>query len=275
MSKVPKISVIIPCYNMGDFVVDAIESVLSYPLQEEVEVIVVNDGSDDNDYTRKLLDTFTQPNVTVIHQENKGLGNARNTAIKNAKAKYVLPLDADNKIRHNYVVDGIRLLDENPEIAIVYGDNKKMGLRTDVVTIGELDIVELIRKNYIDACVVLRKSAWEAVGGYDEKMPVMGYEDWDLNLRLIFKGWNFSYLNEVCFDYMVREDSMLIYSNNNRDVLNDYIFSKPELIQAARLRKVVEAHDIYKLECESMKKRKVVSFALKVEKLLKTFIKKK
>jgi GT2 family glycosyltransferase len=64
-------------------------------------------------------------------------------------------------------------------------------------------------ENYIDACAVFRKSTWEKVGGYDEKMPVMGYEDWDLWLRIAFQNGKFRYINKVMFDYRYTSKSMI------------------------------------------------------------------
>lgn len=269
MNSRPKISVIIPCYNMGDYVVEAINSVFAYPKQDEIEIIVINDGSDDNGYTKSVLDTFTQSNVRVIHQENTGLGNARNLGIKASNAPYVLLLDADNKIRNNYIGYGISILDSHPDIAAVYGDLYRFGVEKGEVRVGDFDSSKLINKNYIDACLVMRKSAWASVNGYDEHMPVMGYEDWDLNLRLFFKGWAFKYINEVCYDYRVRDNSMILNSNQNRDVLLKYMFSKPELKQAALLREKLLECDSCKKELESIKNRKLMRIALKVEKLIK------
>ena len=262
---IPKVSIIIPCYNMGDFVRDALDSVLNYPHQDIVEIIIVNDGSDDNGYTKNILDNLNAPNLEVIHQENKGLGAARNKGSHIAKAPYIIPLDADNKLRHNYIDKGILILDSEPDVCMVYGNNKKLGLRNDIVNVGSLNISKLLIKNYIDACVILRKKAWKSINGYDESMPIMGYEDWDLNLRLFFKGWKFYYLDEVCFDYRVREDSMLLNSNKNRTLLVDYMFSKPELQQAKLLRDRL----VILQSCEKMQKRTIIRLALKIEKLLK------
>ena len=268
-----ELSVVIACYNMGDYVTEALTSVLSYPKQDEVEVIIVNDGSNDDNYTKGILDEYNYKNVTVIHQENKGLGNARNTGIEMAKATYVIPLDADNKIRHEYIIEGISILNSNPDVAIVYGDNKQFGLRDQDVAVGKFDITKLLKKNYIDACAVLRKTAWESINGYDENMPIMGYEDWDLNLRLFFNGWQFKYVNGVMYDYRVRENSMLINSNQNRELLLDYIFTKPELKQAKLLRDKILSNDEVQEELQKLQKRKVISSAIKIESVLKSILK--
>lgn len=263
-----KLSVVIPCYNMGDFVKEAVVSVLEYSEQEDIEIIIVNDGSDDDGYTKSILDTFKQSNLSVIHQSNKGLSNARNTGIKNARSKYVLLLDADNKIRTDYITKGIKELDNDLDIAMVYGDLKKFGVENFVSTVGEFDIIKVLVKNYIDACVVLRKSAWEAVGGYDVKM-VNGYEDWDFLMRLYLKGWSFKYVNTVLFDYRVRDGSMLVNSNRMREDLIHYIFSKPEYVQLKKIRTVLLNYKDAQAELNSLKNRRLIRYVLKLEKTLK------
>lgn len=272
---ITKVSIIIPCFNMGGFVLEAVNSVLAYPNQEEIEVIVVNDGSDDNGSTKTVLDAINQPNVNVIHQENKGLGHARNTGIKVSNSPYVLLLDADNKIRPDYITYGISVLDSNSSIGAVYGDLMRFGAEEGLVNVGGFDAAKLLVKNYIDACMVLRKSAWHSVNGYDELMPVMGYEDWDLNLRLFFKGWNFKYINEVCFDYRVRDNSMLVNSNQNRSLLLAYMCSKPELKQAALLREKLVEYDSLTKELDGIKKRKLMRIAIKIETLIKKVVRTK
>ncbi|WP_242133228.1 glycosyltransferase family 2 protein [Aestuariivivens marinum] len=260
-----KLSIVIPCYNMGNFVKEAIASAQDYPQQNAIELIVVNDGSNDNGYTKTILDSYTNRNISIIHQDNKGLGAARNTGLAAAQAPYVLLLDADNKIRPNYITTGCAVLDNNPNVGLVYSDLERFGESQGVVRIGDFDAARLLKKNYIDACAVLRKSAWESIHGYDEHMPIMGYEDWDLNLRLFFKGWQFHYIDTVCFDYRVRLGSMLETSNKNRNLLCDYMFAKPELKQAKLLRERLLNEESVTEELSKLKQRKAISGALKVE----------
>ena len=267
-----KLSVIIPCYNMGNYIQVALDSVLQYEKQEDIEIIIVNDGSDDNGYTKSVLDALDYPNLNVIHQNNAGLSNARNIGIASAKADYVLLLDADNKIKPDYIDEGLKALELNPNVAFLYGDLEKFGLKNFTSEVGDFDISKILVKNYIDACVVLRKSAWQSVGGYDEDMR-KGYEDWDFTLRLFFKGWNFTYINKVLFEYFVRENSMLTNSNKMRDALVHYIFNKPELQQAQKLRQIILERDHLNKELKSIRNRKLTKQALKLEALLKRYFK--
>jgi GT2 family glycosyltransferase len=119
----------------------------------------------------------------------------------------------------------------------------------------------MLLNNYIDACAGFRKSTWEKLGGYDEKMPVMGFEDWDLWLRMGNVGCRFEYVDELFFDYRVRDNSMLSEAWQKRSKLLDYIFNKKELKHLALFRESV-------IENKKLKEEPSFNF------LIKTILKK-
>ena len=203
-----KISIIIPCYNHGEYLREAIKSVEQCSDKDLYEIIVLNDGSTDQN-TIEVLQQFAKEGYNVINQANQGLGAARNNAIKKAVGKYILPLDSDNRIHPGYIYESIKILDEQPNIAMVYGDSEYFGEKTGRRKTGEFNLQKIMIGNYIDACAVYRKSAWEALGGYDEKMPVMGMEDWDFWLNMSLNNYQFQYIPKVLFDYRVLKNSML------------------------------------------------------------------
>src|SRR6266542_3718389 len=90
----PLVSVIIPCYNYGEYLHDAIASVLAQELHD-TEIIVVDDGSTDSN-TRAVISALGTPRTRVIVQANAGLSRARNAGIKAARGKYICCLDADD-----------------------------------------------------------------------------------------------------------------------------------------------------------------------------------
>lgn len=96
----PCISVIIPVYNVEKYLAKCIDSVLSQTFLD-IEIILVNDGSSDK--SAFICDEYCKkyPFISVIHQENKGLGGARNTGIENAKGKYLFFLDSDDYLSKN------------------------------------------------------------------------------------------------------------------------------------------------------------------------------
>ena len=204
----PRISIIIPCYNHGQYIREALDSVEKVADKNLYEVIIVNDGSKD-EYTIEMMDKLAAEGYHVINQVNQGLGRTRNNGIKIAKGDYILPLDSDNRIRPEYIYESIKILDAHPEIAMVYGDAEFFGDKSKRHVVGEFNLQNMMVENQIDACAVYRKSVWEAVGGYDEKMPIMGYEDWDMWMNMTFKQYKFHYVPEILFDYRVLGNSML------------------------------------------------------------------
>jgi glycosyltransferase involved in cell wall biosynthesis len=204
----PVISIIIPCYNQGNYLEEALQSIYQYSNKDVYEIIIVNDGSTDS-ATIAILKQLAAKGYKIINQANKGLGAARNAGINAAAGKYILPLDCDNKIRPEYISEGIKLLDENPQLDVVYANAEYFGEKTGVWESGEFNLQRLMLENFIDACAIFRKSTWEKLGGYDEKMPVMGYEDWDLWLRIAFQNGKFKYINKVMFDYRYSAKSMI------------------------------------------------------------------
>ncbi len=207
-SNTVDISVVIPCFNHGEYILDAIATVEASS-KVSYELIVINDGSTDL-YTISVLDKLRDRGYHVVDLENQGLANARNHGIARAIGRYILPLDSDNKIRPDYMRKGIEILDESPEIGIVYGDVEFFDGSTGVWSLPDFDLYRLMLGNYIDACAVFRKQVWQDCGGYDTNMPdKLGYEDWDFWLSAAEKGWQFWHIPEVMFDYRTRADSMV------------------------------------------------------------------
>jgi glycosyltransferase involved in cell wall biosynthesis len=222
----PRISIIIPCYNHGQYIREAIESVEQCTDKNLYEIIIVNDGSKD-ELTIAEMEKLANEGYNIINQINQGLGRTRNNGIKVAKGEYILPLDSDNRIRIEYIYESIRILDAHPEIAMVYGDSQFFGDKVKRHIVGEFNLQNMMVENQIDACAVYRKSVWEAVGGYDEKMPIMGYEDWDMWMNMTFKNYKFHYVTEILFDYRVLGNSMLrSISISNKKRLYKYMDEK-------------------------------------------------
>ncbi len=212
----PKISVIIPCFNHGKYIREAIASVEECTDKTLYEIIIINDGSTDA-FTIGELDKISSEGYQVINQKNLGLGAARNNAIKAAKGEYILPLDSDNQIFKEYIFDSIKILDEQKDVSMVYGNSAYFGEKSGTHHVGDFNLQKMMIGNYIDACAVYRKSVWETLGGYDEKMPVMGMEDWDFWLNMILHGYEFLYVPKTFFKYRVLGNSMhsAIHSNNS------------------------------------------------------------
>ncbi len=221
-----KVSIITPCYNHGKYLDEMINSVEDTIKNLDYELIIVNDGSTDEFTINKLAD-LSEKGYNIIHQQNQGLGAARNKAISHSKGEYIVPLDADNKLNVGFVEKCVAILETQPQFDVVYTDCIFFGDKKGYSKVGEYNILKLIYDNYIDACAIYRKKAWEQYGGYDINMPAMGHEDWELWLRMSFGGAKFYYLPIPGFYYRVLSSSMLrSVTIPNKEKNIQYVFNK-------------------------------------------------
>lgn len=204
-SALGDLDVIIPCYNDGAFLMEAVQS-LGPQRATGQGVIIVNDGSDD-ERTIAVLGQLRSAGFQVIDTPNRGLAAARNTGWSASKSAYVLFLDSDNRLEPGFTNEAVRVLGERPDIAVVFGDRQEFGLREGMVEQRVPDLLEELVGNRIDACAAVRRSVLVEVGGFDETMRD-GYEDWELWLRLMVLGYLFHHLPGVAFHYRVREGSL-------------------------------------------------------------------
>ncbi len=179
------VSVIIPSYNKGLFLRDAIESVLSQTYRN-YEIIIVDDGSQDN--TPEVAASF--PAIQYIRQDNQGPSGARNTGLRASRGKHLVFLDADDRLLPIALEVGTACLDSHPDCAFVSGHVTIINRDGSVVRAPEESCIDtdhyatLLHYNYIwtPAAVMFRRSAVESVHGFSNSR--FGTEDWDIYLRL-------------------------------------------------------------------------------------------
>lgn len=221
----PKVSIVIPCYNQGHFLQDALSGYI--PENELYEIIIVNDGSTAPE-TMEALAELRAKGYLVIDQANAGLSAARNTGISRARGNYIMLLDADNKVELSFVEEAASILDGNADMAVVYSDAQYFGEKTGNWIVGSFNLQQLMIENYIDACAMVRRSVFEELGGYDTNMK-KGWEDWEMWLRIAFSCKKFYYLPKTGFHYRVNKNSMVSGVRSNyktRNEIVDYLHAK-------------------------------------------------
>jgi glycosyltransferase involved in cell wall biosynthesis len=224
MSKLCRISVVIPCFNHGQFLPEAIESVESVK-RDDIEMVIVDDGSTD-DRTCQEITKLSARGMKVIRQENHGLGAARNAAVLASSGEFIFPLDADDRIRPDWIETAIEIMDSDPRVGIVYGDAQCFGTRLHRWMVGPFDTVRLLTWNFIHASALYRRSVWDQNRGYDSNMPVQGLEDWDFWLGALEHGWRFVHVPEVFFDYRQSDQSMIAGTFEFKDQIAEFIAKK-------------------------------------------------
>ena len=183
----PLISVIVPCYNYGHFLAEALASITAGSLQ--VEIVIIDDGS--TDQTPDVVATFdTACDVRFIRQQNAGLSAARNRGIRESRGRYLVFLDADDRLAPGGLEIGAAMLDEHPEAAFVFGRCMLMDASGELQsTPAQARIVrdlyrELLRRNYIwtPSVVMFRREAVEKAGGFNPRVNAAA--DYELYLHI-------------------------------------------------------------------------------------------
>lgn len=196
----PRVSVVIPTFNRGALVVNAVRSALSQDY-EALEVIVVDDGSTDD--TASRIQPF-DARVRYVRQENRGVSAARNRGFREARGELIAFLDSDDEMLPGRLSRQVALMDEHEHAVLCFGDMESIqtgwrffrdGARfswlcdhdSDVVVLDEPLRLLLDRRNFVPCVTVLaRREDIVAVGGHDESLRY--FEDTDLWLKLAPRG---------------------------------------------------------------------------------------
>ncbi|MBF0217283.1 MAG: glycosyltransferase [Candidatus Omnitrophica bacterium] len=214
------VSVIIPTYNNAGYIASAVTSVLVQTCQE-YEIIVVDDGSTDE--TMKVLEPYIKSRaVRYTCQENQGVSCARNKGIKMSNGELVAFLDADDMWMANKLELELEAFRAHPDAGIIHADIRKVfsdnsisrpcryGLSGDEVGKHSGDVFNdfLSREIYIScSTVMVRKECFDNVGLFDENLSRLGFEDFDMWLRIL-RYYQAYYIDEAIALYRVRENSM-------------------------------------------------------------------
>lgn len=213
-----KISIIIPCFNSGQFLNEAVESCLN-SIYNDIEIIIVNDGSFESQ-TLNILDSLKSNHKTrIFTQENKGPSAARNYGVSLSYGDFLLFLDSDNKIHPEYLGKAIRVLEESPSIALVYTKPiffNENGIAESRFKVRDFSFDALLAGNYIDMCSLARKEAFLKVGGFNESEKLSFGEDWDLWIKIFQSNWEIKFLDEFFFYYRTREDSIMAQIDSSK-----------------------------------------------------------
>lgn len=227
MTSEPLVSIVITCFNDGIYLPEALESIENSGFTN-YEIVVVNDGSTDAE-TLRILEELPD-RVIRIHQPNKGVSVARNAGIEFSKGKYIIPLDADNRVCPAILSMGTKILEDHPEIGMVYGDKELFGEQTGRQPNHKVHFDHILYYAHIDTCALYRKEMWAHIGGYDPLLPTL--EDWMFWLNALHGGWRLHYVPEVFFQYRVRSQSKSRRYRKNPEIrlwLTEYFYQKKEL----------------------------------------------
>ena len=198
------VSVIVTCYNLGEYIDEAVNSVLNSTFQD-FEIVIVNDGSTD-EYTNNKLLNYNKPKTKVFNIKNCGVCNARNFAVKNSNGKYILPLDADDKIAETYIEKAVEVLENDNNIKIVYCDAEKFGEETGKWELEDYSFENMLKGSLIFVTSLFRRKDYNKTIGWNPNIK-QTLEDWDFWLSILENGGAAYKLPETLFYYRIRKGS--------------------------------------------------------------------
>lgn len=233
LTEVPRkdnhlVSIIIPTYNYGHYLPDAIESALNqtYP---NIEVIVVDDGSTDN--TKDIIGQYP---VKYIRQKHQGTGVALNNGISKSTGEFFVCLGADDKIFPEFVAKTIKFM-EKPNVAFVCVGSK---VWNEQIGLEDIWIPHKIYTKYalfagwigVLGCTLMRRAAFETLEyGFDPNLPL--YEDLDLCFRLLLKGWKMKIIPEPLHWYRIHRGARNFARHETKRLVEDFLNRKYRFIE--------------------------------------------
>ena len=194
----PRYSVVIPYHEAGKTIIDTILSVMTQTVQD-LELIVVDDGSDPNDFIH-CFPFWKNHRMRYYRIENSGPTKATAYGFERAYGDYLLRLDADDLMDHDFLKIMGAALDAHPEAGFVYCNTYYFGDGLKLFEQREYDFQQLLKENFISYCSLIRRAAYEKADGYD--LDNWGYsEDWQLWIKLGAAGFPGVHVPQALFYY--------------------------------------------------------------------------
>jgi glycosyltransferase involved in cell wall biosynthesis len=261
--KNPLLSIVISCYNDANYIEQAVFSALNQTYSNK-EIIVIDDGS--NIETKAVLKKL-EPKITIlITQDNQGQSIARNNGIRKAKGEYILNLDSDDFFEITFCEKAINKFEEDQEIAIVTCNVNRFN------TSGTIDVFfpnggflnNFLFSNSAMGSSMFKRKDWERCGGYEEKLPILGLEDWEFYIQILKFGGYAYVIEETLFNYQVRENSTTDRIRELRLDKFKHIIMKHKQLYSANFEILVENlfDQIKREQSEKIKNKERIDFKI-------------
>lgn len=200
------LSVVVPYYNLGKYVHQAIESILASDYKE-MEVLIIDDGSDEEN--KQALERYkTHPKVNIVVQQNSGLSATRNAGARAAKGEFLAFLDADDTVSTTYYSKAIKVLQAKNNVHFVGCWVQYFEGSSNIWPTFTPEPPYLLFHNMVNSSSLVYRSHAFLQAGINDPRFVYGMEDYDSVMSLVEQGFGGVVLPEVHFYYRVRKNSM-------------------------------------------------------------------
>jgi glycosyltransferase involved in cell wall biosynthesis len=219
------LSVVIPYYNLGDYLEDTLKSLekVNFP---SVEVVVVNDGSSEENSIQKLLELEAKYKITVYHKENEGLSLARNFGAAKARGEFLAFLDADDMVSPDYYKRAVEVLKQYENVSFVGCWAQYFGESSSVWPTFNPEPPYLLVHNMINSSALIYKKADFISFGKNDPALIYGMEDYDSVIAMVKNGARGVVFPELWWHYRIRSNSMAQAFNKNKELYLYSVISK-------------------------------------------------
>jgi glycosyltransferase involved in cell wall biosynthesis len=201
----PKVSIVVPCFNQEQFIAEALESVL-HQTYHDWECIVVDDGSTDG--SAAIIQRYTQqdPRIVSFTKENGGVAAARNFGFAKASGSLFVPLDGDDMVHPDFLRRAVECFTQYPDTDLVHPKTKRIGESRKIWRLPEYSYEKLLWQNMIVNTTMYRREGFFRAGGYSSEM-VHGFEDWEFYVRLLSPQSKVRFLDAPLYLYRIKKSS--------------------------------------------------------------------
>lgn len=218
------VSIVIPCCNNESTIIDTIQSIQKQSYTQ-IEIIIIDDGSIDDTYN--IVSSYVSQHSGIVFKKqlNQGQSVARNIGLEIAKGEFVVFVDADDLLAHNYLEECLTIFSKQPELLMVYSNMYVFERENSVFKLDDFNILKFLLKNCIPIYAMMRTKKLKEVGGFDSQLR--NHEDWECWIRMIKTYGPFIFkINEPLYYYRKRlnRDSITDISVNKLAEENSFFY---------------------------------------------------
>jgi glycosyltransferase involved in cell wall biosynthesis len=205
------ISVVITCYGEGLLIYEAVKSILIQS-QPPLEIILVNDASPSEETNRVCHDLGQNPMIRLIQRsQNGGPSAARNDGFQAAQGEILVLLDADDLLPENALANIQKAFAQSPSLGFVYGNYLRENTtgQCEIIKPGDISLKKMLSSKpfrvssqwTLIGTTPLKRSLWQAVGGYNTEFEVQDLHDVEFWIRVISSGCDYQYIPDCIYHW--------------------------------------------------------------------------
>lgn len=227
-----RLSIVIPYYNMGTLVYETINAINNSSYTNK-EVILVNDGSDEEASLEVLNILRQRGDIQIVDQPNKGLPAARNAGALKATGEYLAFLDADDLVNAQYYAKAIAVLKSKTNVHFIgcwiqYFENS-----TNIWPAFNPELPYLLYHNMVNSSSLVYKKRSFLKAGLNDRRFIYGMEDYDSVISMVKSGYHGVVLPETLFYYRIRKNSMARgFNTENKSYIYQLLTAKHKHVYA-------------------------------------------